>query len=306
MKILITGGAGFIGSWVAEAFIAEGHEVLVLDNLTSGREANIPSEAEFVKGDIREASLLEGIFSSFKPDVVSHHAAQIDVRLSVENPVFDAETNILGSINLIELSKRQGVKKFIFASTGGAIYGEPENLPAGESAYPAPISPYGVSKYSVEKYLGYYGAVFGFNYTALRYSNVYGPRQNPEGEAGVVAIFCNRVLSGVPCRIFGDGEQTRDYVFVGDVARANLMSLGAPAGSYNIGTGVETSVNELARVLRDKSGVNFMTEYADARAGEVLRISLDASRAEEVFGWSPSVAFEEGIRRTWAWFSKGA
>ncbi len=304
MKILITGGAGFIGSYVANAFISEGHKVLIVDNLSTGLEENIPREADFVKCDIRERTLLERALSDFKPDMVNHHAAQINVRQSVEDPAFDAEVNIIGTLNLLELSIRHRIKRFIFASTGGAIYGEPERLPADETTPPMPISPYGASKYAVESYLGYYRAVYGLEYVALRYSNVYGPRQNPHGEAGVVAIFCSRIMSGKPCVIFGDGSQTRDYVFVEDVARANILGIKAQVGKYNIGTEIETSVNELVMVMQMVSERNFDVEYAPPRPGEVQRISLDTNLAKRVLGWSPKVNLEDGIRQTWMWFSK--
>ena len=304
MRVLITGGAGFIGSWVAEAFLKNGYDVLVLDNLSTGKEANVPKGASFLKGDIRDYKLVEGVFSDFKPDIVNHHAAQINVRYSVENPIFDAEVNIIGTINLLELSVKHGVERFIFASTGGAIYGEPSKLPADETTPPVPISPYGVSKYSVETYLGYYRTVHGLNYTALRYSNVYGPRQNPHGEAGVVAIFCSRILQGKPCLIYGDGNQTRDYVFVGDVAEANLNALKAQGGIYNIGTGRETSVNELVSVLKKVVGKDFKTDYAPPVPGEVRRISLDIGLAKRVLGWSPKTELEEGLALTWDWFKE--
>lgn len=302
MKILVTGGAGFIGSWVADSYIEGGHEVLIFDDLSSGRLENINPKAEFVKGDVRDRALIDSVMDRFQPDVVNHHAAQIDVRKSVEDPAFDAEVNIIGSINLLESSVKHGVKKFVFASTGGAIYGEPEDIPADESTPPMPISAYGTSKYAVEKYIEYYSHIYSLDYVALRYANVYGPRQNPHGEAGVVAIFCSRILSGGTCLIFGDGGQTRDYVYVGDVARANVLALDSKSGSYNIGTGVETSVNELVGELGVASGQVFNTEYADARAGEVQRISLEAGLAEEVLGWEPRVFLDEGIRNTWEWF----
>jgi UDP-glucose 4-epimerase len=304
MKILITGGAGFIGSWVADALIEEGHKILIVDDLSTGIKENIPKEADFVKGDIRERKFLEKVFSDFKPDIVNHHAAQINVRRSVEDPVFDAEINIIGTLNLLELSVEHKIKRFTFASTGGAIYGEPEKLPADENTPPTPISPYGTAKYAVEKYLGYYKAVHGLNYVALRYSNVYGPRQNPHGEAGVLAIFCNRIISGKPCQIFGDGNQTRDYVFVGDVAGANILSINAPVGSYNIGTEIETSVNDLVMILKKVTGREVKIEYAPPRAGEVLGISLDIKLAKRILGWSPNVNLEDGISRTWKWFSE--
>jgi UDP-glucose 4-epimerase len=302
MKIMVTGGAGFIGSWVADSYISNGHEVLIFDDLSSGRPENVNSKAAFVKGDIRDRSLVKSVMDEFKPDVVNHHAAQIDVRKSVEDPAYDAEVNIIGSITLLENAVKHGVKKFVFASTGGAIYGEPEDIPADESTPPMPISAYGTSKYAVEKYLEYYRHIYSLDFVALRYANVYGPRQNPHGEAGVVAIFCSRILSGRTCLIYGDGSQTRDYVYVGDVARANVLALSSKSGSYNIGTGVETSVNDLVNELGVASGQVFNTEHAEARAGEVLRISLEADLAEEVLGWEPRVFLDEGIRNTWEWF----
>ena len=302
MKILVTGGAGFIGSWVADILIGEGHQVLILDNLSTGFEHNVPRKADFIQGDIRDRKLLEKVFADFKPEVINHHAAQMDVRVSVDDPVYDAQVNIIGTINLLELSVKNGVKKFIFASTGGAIYGEPEKLPADENTPPMPISPYGTSKYAVEKYLGCYKAVYGLEYVALRYANVYGPRQNPHGEAGVVAIFCNKIMSGKPCQIFGDGNQTRDYVYVKDVARANIFALNASVGSYNIGTEKETSVNDLVEALKKATGGEFLVEYAPARLGEVQRIYLDISMVRQVLGWSPSINLEDGIAQTWKWF----
>jgi UDP-glucose 4-epimerase len=303
MKILIAGAAGFIGSYVADAFIRKGHKVLIVDDLSTGREENIPKEASFIKGSIREQAFLEEVFSDFKPDMVDHHAAQINVRQSVEDPVFDAEINIIGTLNLLELSVKHKIKRFIFASTGGAIYGEPQNLPADESTPPMPISPYGVAKYTVEKYLGYYRAIYGLEYVALRYANVYGPRQNPHGEAGVIAIFCNRIIAGNPCLIFGDGNQTRDYVFAEDVAEANILSVNAPVGSYNIGTEIETPVNDLVTMLRKASGREFKVEYVPSQYGEVQRISLNITLANRALGWYPKVNLEDGISRTWKWFS---
>lgn len=306
MKILVTGGAGFIGSWVADVYINGGHEVLILDDLSTGRRENIPADASFIEGDIRDADLVRGVFSDFRPDIVNHHAAQIDVRKSVEDPAYDASVNIIGTLRLLESSVRSGVKKFVFASTGGAIYGEPRVIPADEKTPPMPISPYGTSKYAVEKYLEYYKYIYSLEYVALRYANVYGPRQNPHGEAGVIAIFCSRILAGKPCIVFGDGAQTRDYVYAGDVAKANLSALSAPPGSYNIGTEIETSVNGLIAELGAASGVKFKVEHADARAGEVGRISLDVKLAGKVLGWAPGVYLKEGIKNTWEWFKAGA
>ena len=234
MRILLTGGAGFIGSWVCDYLIREGHEIMIVDNLSTGLVSNVPENAEFFECDIRNKEALQKLFSEFKPDYVDHHAAQINVRASVDDPSYDAEVNILGTLNLLELSRMHDVKKFIFASSGGAIYGEPESLPADENTQPAPISPYGISKYSIEKYLYYYSRIYGLDYVCLRYANVYGPRQNPEGEAGVISIFCTKILNDEPCLIYGDGTQTRDYVFVTDVADANLKAINGPAGIYNI------------------------------------------------------------------------
>lgn len=302
MKILVTGGAGFIGSWVADAYIREGHEVLVLDNLSTGRKENVPEKAGFLEGDITEREVVEDAISGFKPDIVNHHAAQIDVRMSVENPMFDAEVNIIGTLNLLESSVSNGVGKFIFASTGGAIYGEPDHIPADETTTPMPISPYGTSKYAVEKYLEYYKCIHSLDYVALRYANVYGPRQNPHGEAGVIAIFCNRILSSEECLVFGDGKQTRDYVYVGDVARASVLSLGVTEGIYNIGTEIETSVNGLIDELKVASGEEFGVRYLDSRPGEVQSISLDIKLARKALGWMPETGLREGINNTWLWF----
>lgn len=303
MKILVTGGAGFIGSWVVDTFLEEGHEVVVLDDLSTGREENLSKGAQFIKGDIRDLESVDRIISDFKPDIIDHHAAQIDVRKSVENPMHDAGINIIGTLNLIESALKYDVEKFIFASTGGAIYGEPEIIPADEKTEPYPISPYGTSKYAIEKYLGYYSYVHGFDYVALRYANVYGPRQNPHGEAGVIAIFCSRILSESPCTVFGDGGQTRDYVFVEDVAKANLLSLSAPVGSYNIGTGIESSVNDLISELKNSSGTDFEVQYGEERPGEVQSISLEATFAQKTLGWKPNVDLAEGIQKTWDWFN---
>ncbi|NIT13837.1 MAG: NAD-dependent epimerase/dehydratase family protein, partial [Candidatus Dadabacteria bacterium] len=303
MKILQTGGAGFIGSWVADSFIEQGHEVLIIDDMSSGDESNINRKAQFVHCDIRDIKMLSQVFMDFKPDIVDHHAAQINVRASVDDPVNDADINIIGSLNLLEQCRLHGVSRFIFASTGGAIYGEPDKLPAAEDTDPMPISPYGASKYAVEKYLNYYHIVYGLQYVALRYSNVYGPRQNPHGEAGVIAIFCNKILANEPCIIFGDGTQTRDYVYVSDVARANLLALSADSGCYNIGTGVETSVLELCDLLSiSVLDYDVKIQHTQARDGEVQSICLDNSFSKSRLGWSPEINIKEGIQGTWNWF----
>ncbi len=302
MKILITGGAGFIGSWVAEAMIAEGFEVVVVDDLSSGREENIPNEADFIKCDIRDFQSLERVFGEFKPDFVNHHAAQINVRSSVEHPVTDAAINIIGTLNLLCISAAHHIKKFVFASTGGAIYGKPKRLPTDESHPPAPLSPYGISKYAAELYLNHFKSFHGLDYVALRYSNVYGPKQNPHGEAGVVAIFCYRIKQGEPCLIFGDGNQTRDYVYVEDVALANTLALRAPSGTYNIGTGIETSVNNLIAMLEKATGTEVDTRNVPPIPGEVFRIALDCALARDALSWSPQTTVDEGIGKTWEWF----
>ncbi len=303
MKVLLTGGAGFIGSWVAEALIAAGNKVFIVDDLSTGNIENIPKYADFLKVDIKDRDRLEGIFKDFKPDLVNHHAAQMNVRNSIEDPIFDAQVNILGTINLLELSIKYGLSKFIFASTGGAIYGDTDIIPCAEDTPPAPISPYGISKYAVEQYLGYYKVVHGLSHVILRYSNVYGPRQNPHGEAGVVAIFCNRIKSGNPCEVFGDGNQTRDYVFVDDVARANVLSLGVKDAVLNIGTAIETSVNDIVSKLKRVTERDVQVVYSPRRSGEVDRIALEIRQAEEILAWSPRVDFEDGLSQTWEWFS---
>ncbi|MCG8378551.1 MAG: NAD-dependent epimerase/dehydratase family protein [Proteobacteria bacterium] len=302
MRILLTGGAGFIGSWVAENYLKEGHEVLIYDNLSSGAIENIPQDAEFTEGDILDYSLLEQTIIGFRPDIVNHHAAQINVRVSVEDPAFDAETNIIGAINLLQLSVKNNISKFIFASTGGAIYGEPAVIPANESTEKNPLSPYGTSKLCVENYLNYYNKVYNLKYTALRYSNVYGERQNPHGEAGVVAIFCTNILKGKDCNVFGSGDQTRDYVHAEDVARANALCLEAENGIYNVGTSVSTSVNDIIDKLTEFSDIDFNVVHLPAKEGEVENISLDYSHTEKSINWSPTIDFDTGLKRTWQWF----
>lgn len=303
MRIIVTGGAGFIGSWVCEAYISEGHDVLVIDNLSTGSEDNIPPEAEFVECDVRDSAGLEKAFRQFRPEVVNHHAAQINVRDSVENPAFDADVNIGGSLNVLRLCAERKTEKFIFSSTGGALYGEPEKLPADELTPTLPLSPYGISKLSTENYVRYHSSTHGFGHVILRYSNVYGERQNPEGEAGVIGIFCEKIISEKPCLIFGDGEQTRDYVHVSDVSRANLLAATLmQEGTFNIGTSIESSVNDIVRVLGEVTKTEFTTVHEKERSGEVRRISLDCSLAAEKLGWSAQMALREGLFRTWNWF----
>ena len=303
MRIIVTGGAGFIGSWVCEVYISEGHEVLVIDNLFTGFESNIPPEAEFVECDVRDCTRLEKAFRQFRPEAVNHHAAQINVRDSVEYPSLDAEININGSLNVLRLCAEHKTEKFIFSSTGGALYGEPKELPADESTPSLPLSPYGISKLATENYVRYHSKNHGFGHVILRYANVYGERQNPEGEAGVIGIFCENIINEKPCLIFGDGEQTRDYVHVSDVSQANLLAASLKEeGTFNIGTSVESSVNEIASILGEVTKTEFKIVHEKQRPGEVRRISLDCSLAAERLGWRPQVALGEGLFRTWNWF----
>jgi len=309
-RVLVTGGAGFIGSHVADRYVADGYEVTVLDNLSSGRRENVPREAAFVEADVRSPEarelLARGGFA-----VLNHHAAQMDVRVSVQDPVFDADTNVMGLLNLLEGVRAGGVRRVVFASSGGVVYGESDALPHPESAPKLPVSPYGVSKLSSEYYLAAYAMVHGLETVALRYANVYGPRQSPHGEAGVVAIFGSRLLAGQALTVFGDGEQTRDYVFVGDVANANLAATRwqVPAvGSLddravNVGTATEVSVNTLARSMIAAVGARAEVHHAPARAGELLRSSVDFGKAEREWGWRPRVPLAEGLKRTYDWLA---
>ncbi len=305
MKILITGGAGFIGSNIVDAYIGQGHDVWVLDDLSTGRVSNLNPRARFVKADIRDTAAVSGLFQKERFDVMNHHAAQMDVRRSVSDPVFDASVNLLGVLTLLEAAVRGGVSKVIFASSGGAIYGEQDYFPADEQHPTRPISPYGVAKLSTEHYLFYYKAVYGLPYVCLRYANVYGPRQNPEGEAGVVAIFASRMLKGEHPVINGDGKQTRDYVFVGDVVRANLAALDVSASEiFNIGTGVETDVNTLFGHIRELTGSTAPDVHGPAKKGEQLRSVLSSGKISAALGWKPSVTLEEGLRRTVEYFKR--
>jgi UDP-glucose 4-epimerase len=302
MKILITGGAGFIASHVSDAYVAAGHDVVIIDNLITGYEQNINPKAKFIEMDIRDDEI-GNVFAAEKFDVVNHHAAQMDVRKSVEDPVFDASVNILGTLNLLENCKKHNVKKFIFASTGGAIYGEQDYFPADEEHPTRPLSPYGISKLTIEKHLFYYHTVFHLPYVILRYANVYGPRQNPHGEAGVVAIFTTKMLNNEQPVINGDGKQTRDYVFVGDVVKANVKALGLNSTDcINIGTGIETDVNELFNFLSKFTGKNIKEIHGPTKEGEQLRSVLQNKKAQKVFDWSPSVSLEDGLRQTVEFF----
>ena len=302
MKILVTGGAGFIASQIADALIEQDNEIFILDNLSTGFEKNINPKAKFIKADICDKNLSE-LFEKEKFDVVNHHAAQMDVRKSVADPAFDANTNILGTINLLQNCVRTKVKKFMFSSTGGAIYGEQNYFPADENHPVSPLSPYGISKLAVEKYLFFYKAQYNLNYTVLRYANIYGPRQNPFGEAGVVAIFTSKLLKSVQPIINGNGLQTRDYVFVGDVVKANLLSIKDDQSDiYNVGTGKETNVNELFLILNKNIGNGQVEKHGPAAPGEQLRSVISSDKIFKHFGWRPSTTLEEGLQKTIEYF----
>ena len=302
-RILVTGGAGFIGSTIADAFLAAGWDVAVIDDLSSGKRENVPAAARFYPMDVRSAAAAE-VVRTERPAVLCHHAAQIDVRRSMADPRLDADVNVGGLLNLMQGAVAAGsVEHVLFASSGGATYGDGAAIPTPEREPQAPISFYGASKAASELYLGVYRAAHRLTFTALRYANVYGPRQDPHGEAGVVAIFCGRLLDGRPCTVYGDGRQTRDYVFVGDVARANLLAAERRFdGPVNIGTGVETDVVALHAHLARAAGVEARPEHAPARPGEQARSCIDPSRAAEVLGWRPEVAIGDGLARTLAWF----
>ena len=310
-RALVTGGAGFIGSHVADLYLERGYAVTVLDNLSSGSRANVPARAEFVEGDIAspDAARLvrEGRF-----DAISHLAAQIDVRKSVTDPAYDAAVNIGGTLNLLEALRQSGrPARFVFSSTGGAIYGEFVTPPNVEDFPKDPESPYGIAKLSAELYMAYYGRVHGLDPVALRYANVYGPRQNPHGEAGVVAIFCDRILNGQPLTVFGEGKLTRDYVYVGDVARANVAAAERPlppvgrldARGFNIGTGVETTVEQLARILMEAGGTEVPLDPKPSRPGEQQRSAVKIDKAASVLGWKPEVDIRTGLRQTFEFFA---
>lgn len=296
--ILVTGGAGFIGSHIADAFLARGWRVSIIDNLSTGSRANVPAGAHFIEGDVRDANLEE-----LRPDVIAHQAAQVDVRISVRDPAADADTNIIASLRLLQKALEAGVKRFVFASTGGAIYGDPVEVPQTEAHPRKPLSPYGCAKLAVEHYLEYYREVHGLQTLALRYANVYGPRQNAHGEAGVVAIFAGKMLRGDEVTINGTGEQTRDYVFVRDVVAANVAAVEHElTGAYNVGTGIETSVNELHRMLADAAGVTRAPQHGPAKTGEQMRSVLDGRALRDRAGLPQPVGLAEGLAETIAWF----
>lgn len=308
-RVLISGGAGFIGSHVAEAFLADGWEVTVVDDLSRGQRRNLPAGVTFAELDVRSPEARQ-LAATGQFDVVSLQAAQIDVRHSVADPAFDASINVMGLINMLEGAAAGGTRRVVFASSGGVLYGEAETVPTPESAPQAPVSPYGVSKLAGEHYLRCLAGLRGLEWVALRYANVFGPRQDPKGEAGVVSIFLDRLRGRQPLTVFGDGSQTRDYVFVRDVARANFLAATAalPAGSdpggtaFNVGTGRELSVLDLVRIMGDTLNVRPEVRHEPMRAGELARSALDASRAQRVLGWRPVHSFEDGFRELVAWY----
>jgi UDP-glucose 4-epimerase len=302
MKILVTGGAGFIASQIADTYIAEGHNVTIIDDLSTGFKENVNQAAKFVKLSISDPGIID-LFKKEKFDLVNHHAAQIDVRKSVTDPLFDANTNILGTINLLQSCVKTGVKKIIFASTGGAIYGEQKYFPADEAHPTSPVSPYGITKLTIEKYLYFYHLEHKLNYTILRYANVYGPRQNPFGEAGVVAIFTNKFLGGEQPLINGSGKQTRDYVFVDDVVKANLIAVSDEQSDiYNVGTAIETNVNEIYSILNDTIGKGQEEKHGPAAPGEQMRSVITSDKLYDKFNWKPATSIKEGLIKTVEYF----
>jgi UDP-glucose 4-epimerase len=310
-RVLVTGGAGFIGSHVAEQYLARGYEVTVLDNLSSGRREHVPPEARFVQEDVR-APAARALLAAGGFTVLNHHAAQADVRVSVRDPRLDADINLLGLLNLLEGAREGAVRRVVFASSGGVVYGEGNALPYAETAPKLPVSPYGVSKLASEYYLAQYAILHGMGVRCLRYANVYGPRQNPHGEAGVVAIFGSRLRHRRPITVYGDGAQTRDYVFVRDVARANVLASEAAVAppttlddlAVNVGTASETSVNDLARRMMGAVGIEVPIEYAPARAGELVRSAVAVQKAATALGWQPEASLDEGLRQTYEWISE--
>ncbi len=303
-KILVSGGAGFIASHLTDKLIEKGHQVVVIDNLSTGKKENLNPKAKFYEADICNSEIAQ-IFQEEKPEIVFHFAAQIDVRESVKDPIQDAKVNILGSLNLLQNCQKNGVKKFIFASSGGAIYGDTDVIPTPETHSENPESPYGICKLTVEKYLHFFKETFGLNYTALRLANIYGPRQNSKGEAGVIAVFCDQMLKNEEVVINGDGEQTRDFVFVDDVVNAALLSIEQEKSDiYNIGTGIETNINEIFRKIKELTNSDCEEIHVPAKQGEQKRSCLDNSKAKQELNWDPEYNLEEGLEKTVNWFRK--
>lgn len=305
MKVLVTGGAGFIGSHIVDRLAADGHDVVILDNLSTGDVERLQPSARFYQMDLH-APWLDELFRIERPEAVVHQAAQASVRHSVEDPVFDAGVNVLGTAALLQASVHHGVRRFLFASTGGALYGDTDAIPTPEDFPTLPVSPYGASKLAAEVYLRTFHALHGLSYAALRYANVYGPRQDPHGEAGVIAIFAQRLLSGEHARINGDGKQTRDFVYVGDVADANARALASDAvGSFNVGTGIETDITTIFQLLRRLTGSNQPEEHGPPLPGEQRRSVVDARKIEKVLGWKPKMSLEAGLDATVRYFREG-
>jgi UDP-glucose 4-epimerase len=302
MKVLVTGGAGFIGSHLVDRLVQEGHEVVVVDNLCTGKRRNLNRAARFCKLDI-QSWRLERVFRNERPNIVMHLAAQMDVRKSVEDPIFDAQVNVLGMLNVLQQAVRHGVRKVVFSSSGGAIYGEQEIYPAPESHVTRPLSPYGISKLCGEQYLSYYQRVSGLQMVSLRYANVYGPRQDPDGEAGVVAIFVQKLLNNEQAIINGNGRQTRDFVYVEDVVEANLAVMGQETqGTYNVGMGEETSINDLLRILITHTNSTCKEVHGPAKSGEQVRSVIDSSKLRQELSWEPKTELSEGLKRTVDYF----
>jgi len=304
MNILITGGAGFIGSHIADALIARGHNVVIIDNLSTGKRENINLKANFYEIDLGNNYELLEVFKKHQPEIIYHLAAQIDVRKSVENPIEDAKINIISTLKLLELAKEFNVQHFIFSSTGGAIYGDTKSIPTPETHNENPISPYGCAKLTIEKYLNFYNKVHNLKYTILRYSNVYGPRQNSKGEAGVVSIFLDKMFANQNPSIFG-GIQSRDFVYVEDVVKANILALSdTGSNTYNIGTGQETDIIELFSKLNTYFNNRFEPQYNPMKKGEQKRSCLDNNKVKEKLGWKPETSIDEGLDKTYCWFLK--
>ena len=306
MKVLVTGGAGFIGSHVADRLLADGHEVVILDNLSTGHVEHVQPRARFYQMDLH-SPWIDELFRIERPEAVVHQAAQASVRRSVEDPVFDASVNVVGTASLLQAGVRHGVRRFLFASTGGALYGDADLTPTPEDYPTLPVSPYGAAKLSAEVYLRTFNALHGLSYAALRYANVYGPRQDPHGEAGVVAIFTRGLLSGEKTRINGDGKQTRDFVYVGDVAEANALALTSEAvGSFNVGTGIETDVNSIFQTLRRLIGSNQPEEHGPPLPGEQRRSVVDARKIDKTLGWRPKTSLDDGLDATVRYFREAS